>query len=98
MNGAFDRAINLGGLSAANSAWPAVLTRAGRFASQYFPFTRVAMIRSPSRRLRMAPDFVSWLRYLPPAARAKAGPCFVQETRSRDVATARRGTSRFHCV
>src|SRR5438552_13205077 len=65
---------------------------------QYLPFTRVAMVRSPAIRLRIAPDFDSVRRYFPPAARAKAGPCLVQEIRSRDVATARRGTSRFHCV
>src|SRR5882762_6950177 len=65
---------------------------------QYFPFTRVAMIRSPATRHRMAPDLDSRRRYLAPAARANAGPCFVQETRSGDVATASRETSRFHCV
>src|SRR6266849_2893083 len=65
---------------------------------QYLPFTRVATIRWPSIRLRIAPDFDSVRKYFPPAAPAKAGPCFVHVTRSRDVATARRGTSRFHCV
>src|SRR5207247_9422497 len=65
---------------------------------QYLPFTRVAMIRSPATRLRIAPDFDSVRRYLPPATFANAGPCLVQWMRSRDVATARRGTSRFHCV
>ena len=45
-----------------------------------------------------APDFVSLRRKRPLSARANAGPCFVHVTRSRDVATARRGTSRFHCV
>src|SRR5688572_4979055 len=46
----------------------------------------------------MAPDLDSVLRYFPPDAVASAGPCLVHETRSRDVATASRGTSRFHWV
>src|SRR5213078_997856 len=64
---------------------------------QYLPFTRVAIRRSPSIRLRIAPDLDSVRIYWPPT-RANAGPCLVHEIRSRDVATASRGTSRFHCV
>src|SRR2546425_1678098 len=45
---------------------------------QYLPLTRVAMTRSPTTRERMAPDLDSARRYLPPAAPAKAGPCFVR--------------------
>src|SRR2546427_3561728 len=52
------------------------------------------MTRCPSTRARMAPDFDSRSRYLPPYAFAKAGPCFVQWTRSREVATVRRGIRR----
>src|SRR5213076_2972925 len=65
---------------------------------QYIPPTLVAMTRLPSTRARIAPDFDSRFRYLPPDAFANAGPCLVQLTRSRDVATARRGMRRFHCV
>src|SRR5688572_10363291 len=65
---------------------------------QYFPLTFVATIRLPSRRLRIAPDFDSTVRYFPLPTFANTGPCFVQLTRSFEVATARRGTSRFHCV
>ncbi len=65
---------------------------------QYTPPTFVAMTRPPSTRARIAPDFDSRSRYLPPYAWAKAGPCFVQCTRSREVATARRGMRRFHWV
>ena len=65
---------------------------------QYLPFTLVAMTRSPSTRATMAPDLDSRSRYFPPLAAAKAGPCLVQWIRSRDVATARRGMRRFHCV
>src|SRR6266511_3592026 len=65
---------------------------------QYVPFTLVAITRLPSTRLRMAPDLDSKFRYFPPSVLANAGPWFVQLMRSRDVATARRGRSRFHCV
>src|SRR5262245_63436322 len=60
---------------------------------QYFPFTRVAMIRSPSSRLRIAPDFDSLRRCFPLAARANAGPCFVQLMSLRDVVAAMGGPS-----
>src|SRR3954467_8079507 len=65
---------------------------------QYFPFTFVATNRLPATRVRIAPDFVSVFRYLPLSALANAGPCFIQCTRSFDVAIARCGTSRFHWV
>src|SRR2546425_1053086 len=65
---------------------------------QYFPFTRVAMTRFPWARLRMAPDLDSRLRYLPLSLLANAGPCLFQVTRSREVAMASRGMSRFHWV
>src|SRR5438067_12211632 len=65
---------------------------------QYVPPTLVAMTRFPSTRARIAPDFDSRFRYLPPDAFANAGPCLVQLTRSLDVATARRGMRWFHCV
>src|SRR4030095_689825 len=65
---------------------------------QYLPFTLVATRRFPSTRLRIAPDLYSTFRYFPPAAFANTGPCFSHVTRSRDVATARRGMDRFHCV
>src|SRR2546429_7923578 len=61
---------------------------------QYIPPTLVAMTRLPSTRARIAPDFDSRPRYLPPYAWAKAGPCLVQWTRSREVATASRGMRR----
>src|SRR5205085_5428847 len=60
---------------------------------QYFPFTFVATHRSPTNRHRIAPDFVSMRESM-----GSAGPCFSHATRSRDVATASRGTSRFHWV
>src|SRR5204862_8308588 len=65
---------------------------------QYFPWRRVATMRLPCTRLRIAPDLDSVREYLPPAACANAAPRLVQVMRSRDVATASRGTSRFHCV
>ena len=65
---------------------------------QYLPFTLVAMTRSPSTWVTMAPDLDSRSRYFPPLAAAKAGPRLVQWIKSRDVATARRGMRRFHCV
>src|SRR5881628_1208795 len=63
---------------------------------QYLPFTLVAMTRFPCTRVRIAPDLDSRLRYFPPAILANAGPCLVQVMRSREVATASRGMSRFH--
>src|SRR5438034_7526257 len=64
---------------------------------QYFPFTLVAMTRFPSTRLRIAPDLDSRFRYFPPSTLANAGPCFVQVTRSLEVAMARRGRSPVDC-
>src|SRR2546421_6814983 len=64
---------------------------------QYIPPTLVAMTRLASTRARIAPDFDSRSRYLPPYAWAKAGPCLVQWTRAREVATASRGVRRFLC-
>ena len=63
---------------------------------QYFPFTFVATRRFPTTRLTIAPDFDSTRRYFPPAAFANTGPCLSHVTRSREVATASRGTCRFH--
>src|ERR1700680_4755476 len=65
---------------------------------QYFPFTFVAISWLPWTLVRIAPDLVSSFRYFPLSAFANAGQCFCQWTRSFDVAIARRGTSRFHCV
>src|SRR5256886_10207555 len=65
---------------------------------QYFPRSAVATTRFPATWPRMAPDLDSRSRYFPPPARANAGPCLVQWTKSRDVAIASRGISRFHWV
>src|SRR5438270_9315492 len=65
---------------------------------QYLPFTFAARHRSATKRQRIAPDLVSMRMYFPPGTCANAGPCFTQVTRSRDVATDNRGTSRFQAV
>ncbi len=59
---------------------------------QYFPPIRTATTRlSPSRAATMAPDRDQRSAKRPPSALPKASPCFVQWTRSREVATASRG-------
>mmetsp|Transcript_17382 Transcript_17382/g.31680 ORF Transcript_17382/g.31680 Transcript_17382/m.31680 type:complete len:218 (+) Transcript_17382:596-1249(+) len=53
---------------------------------QYFPFSLVATSAEPTKRQTMAPDLVHARPNSPPNAFLNAGPCFVHESKSGDVA------------
>ena len=65
---------------------------------KYFPLIFLITCFPLTTSVRIEPDLQPRLKNFPSNALAKAGPCFVQSFRLREVATARRGTWRFHWV